>query len=238
MTQRLSGEHEALTLLNRAPSRSFGRIGPRMLLVAILWTASIAIASIPTTESPATGNVAAGAREVAEQIPVAGAVPDSTLSSNSSRDNDILEVDAFAVGEAEIGSASEPYFAILTKMGLGLGLVIGLVLVTVWLLRKSALGQKMGGAGGSIRVLERSFLAPKKAIYLVEIGNRTLALGVTEEHVGKLSEWAKGELDLQSTMTQPAGSFAAHLRKMVGRSGAADETIGHDTAGTTTEVKQ
>lgn len=69
-------------------------------------------------------------------------------------------------------------------------------------------------------MLERSFLGPKKAIYLVEIGDRTLALGVTEEQVGKLSEWQKGEIDLSSNAIPAAGSFAAQLRTVLGRDGA------------------
>ena len=79
--------------------------------------------------------------------------------------------------------ADMDYLAVATKLGFGLGLVIILAWGTVFLLRKSSLGRQVGGVGKTIRVAERTYLSPKKAIYLVEIGDRTLALGVTEENI-------------------------------------------------------
>jgi len=47
-----------------------------------------------------------------------------------------------------------------------------------------------------ITVLGSSFLAPKKSIYLVEICNRILVLGVTESEINILTELPKEELEL------------------------------------------
>ncbi len=114
-----------------------------------------------------------------------------------------------------------PYLAMMVKLGLGLALVVLLAWGTVFLLRKSAFGQHFGTAGNNIRVMERFYLGPKKAIYLVEIGGRALALGVTDTAITPLTQWQAGELEVAPN---PAASpsFAAQFRAMLGapRSGS------------------
>ena len=96
-----------------------------------------------------------------------------------------------AGAEAEVS-----YWEVASKLGLGLCLVVVLAWGAVFLLRKSAVGQQFGGIGKTLRIAERTYLRATKAIYLVEIGDRTLALGVTEEQITALSEWPSGELEL------------------------------------------
>ena len=215
MTHQRAPEHEALRT-GRAAARNAVRGSCGVALLVIL----IPAAAMATLVAPgeATAAVDQGTPPVADQTGSSAVDPTPAEPAVSAAQ----EAPAF---DAAYGVVPEPadgsYFAILTKMGLGLGLVIALVLVTVWLLRKSALGQRMGGGGGAIRVIERSFLGPKKAIYLVEIGDRTLALGVTDEQVGRLAEWQKGEIDLSAVHApQAGGSFAAQLRTVLGRDGA------------------
>ena len=102
----------------------------------------------------------------------------------------------------------------MVKLGLGLGLVILLAWGTVFLLRKSAFGQQFGVSGNHIRVVERFYLGPKKAIYLVEIGGRPLALGITDAAITSLTEWQPGELDLPPRPTSSA-SFATQFRNLL-----------------------
>lgn len=113
--------------------------------------------------------------------------------------------------------AEVPYLEMMVKLGLGLALVILLAWGAVFLLRKSALGKQFGGAGNSIRVVERFYLGPKKAIYLVEIGGRPLALGVTDTAITPLTQWQPGELDLTPRTASPS-SFAAQFRSLLGPS--------------------
>lgn len=105
---------------------------------------------------------------------------------------------------------------LLLKVGLGLSFVVGLAWGSVYLLKKSALGQQFSPSASGIRILERSFLAPKRAIFLVEIGDRALALGVTEQSINVLSQWAAGELVLPER-PQPTGRFAAQFRSLIDR---------------------
>ena len=49
---------------------------------------------------------------------------------------------------------------------------------------------------------------------MVEIGDRTLALGVTEENISTLSEWQAGELELVASPV-PGGAFATQFKNLL-----------------------
>jgi flagellar biogenesis protein FliO len=117
-------------------------------------------------------------------------------------------------GSADAGG-EESYFSIMARLGLGLGLVVLLAWGAVHLLRRSGLGQHLGASGGAIRIGERAYLGPKKLICLVGIGDRTLALGVTDENITLLGEWPAEQLQV-APRPRPAGSFADQLRKFLG----------------------
>ena len=119
-------------------------------------------------------------------------------------------LDLAAVGaEADIS-----FWELASKIGMGLCLVVVLAWGAVFLLRKSAVGQQFGGTGKTIRIAERNYISPKKAIYLVEIGDRTLALGVTEEQITALSEWKAGELEL-ATSTERDSTFSTQFKSLL-----------------------
>lgn len=110
----------------------------------------------------------------------------------------------------------ESYFSVVARLGLGLGLIVLLVWGVVYLLRKSPIGQQFGGSGSLIRVAERTYLGPKKFICLVEIGDRTLALGVTEENITSLTEWPAGSLELLPCQ-ETSGSFVSQFKNLLGQ---------------------
>ncbi len=87
---------------------------------------------------------------------------------------------------------------------------------TVFLLRKSSLGQQLGGGSGCIRVRERAFLGPKKAIYLVDIGEHTLAVGVAEAQIALLGQWQPGELKLSSP-PEGENSLGGQFKNVLGQ---------------------
>jgi flagellar protein FliO/FliZ len=100
------------------------------------------------------------------------------------------------------------YLDLISRLGLGLFLVVLLAWVAAVLVRRSGLGQQMGASGGTVRIVDRTFLAPKKAIYLVEVGGRTLALGVTDTQISPLSEWQEGELKIEAKPVPTRGGAA------------------------------
>jgi flagellar biosynthetic protein FliO len=116
-----------------------------------------------------------------------------------------------ADGTAEEG---DDIWDISMRLGFGLALVVLLAWGAAHVLRKSALGKQLGADNSLIRVAERAYLGPKKAVFLVEIGGRALALGVTDDRITPLAEWAAGELDLTPRATSPS-PFASQLKNVL-----------------------
>jgi flagellar biosynthetic protein FliO len=114
------------------------------------------------------------------------------------------------------------YFLIMAKLGLGLGLVVLLAWGSVALLRRTGIGRQCGAAGATIRVFERAYLGPRKQVCLVEIGDRTLALGVTEQQITPLTEWRAGEFQAPPP-AETAASFARQFRRMLDRDGTSGQ---------------
>jgi len=83
----------------------------------------------------------------------------------------------------DIGTGS-----LILRLFVSLVLIIGLIYLSLYLLKKSSLGLKKNRAGDLVQVLERSYISPKKGIFIVKIGSRVVALGVTETQINLLSE--------------------------------------------------
>ncbi|HVP37084.1 MAG TPA: flagellar biosynthetic protein FliO [Terriglobales bacterium] len=78
--------------------------------------------------------------------------------------------------------------SLIIRLFLSLVLIIGLIYLSLFLLKKSSLGIRKNRTGELIQVLERCYVSPKKGIFIVKIGSKVLALGVTEAHINLLSE--------------------------------------------------
>lgn len=85
------------------------------------------------------------------------------------------------VTDAGVGS-------LIIRLTFSLGLIIGLIYLSLYLLKKSSLGMKKNRAGDLVQILERCYISPKKGIFIVKIGEKVLALGVTESQINLLSE--------------------------------------------------
>ncbi len=95
---------------------------------------------------------------------------------------------------------------------IALCLVIGAMFVFVWVLRKMKKGSGGFNNSGFVKVLGRSYLNSKQSIYLVEIQDRILVLGVSGDSINVLSEIKdSGTVDSirKSVNNKP---FAGHLQ--------------------------
>jgi len=129
--------------------------------------------------------------------PAMGSVADSTV------------VAANVAALPDVGS-------LITRMVLSLGVVLLLIWGAVHILQRiSGRSVKPGGAESHIRVLDRTYLAPKKAVYVLKIGTRALAVGVTEDQITPLAELDADETNLAypaSLPSQGTPSFANLLK--------------------------
>jgi flagellar biosynthetic protein FliO len=94
------------------------------------------------------------------------------------------------LGQAEEQSpadfSSEMGPALLKLVG-ALVLILVIIYGSVWLLKRFSGGRNVGN-GNSITVLERHFLAPKQALYLIRVGSRHLLLGGSESGLRHLTD--------------------------------------------------
>ena len=113
--------------------------------------------------------------------------------------------------------------------------VVGLMLVLLYFIKRSGLGSGQGRSGSAISVLETRMVAPKKYIAIVEIADKCLAIGITDHNINLLADLgpeAKSSLASQ-TMAKPGASFARLLSKSMkswqsSASGKDDNTVTHD----------
>lgn len=78
-------------------------------------------------------------------------------------------------------------YGLLARMVFSLFVVLVLIWGAVQILQR--VSKTSANKGSShIRVLDRAHLAPKRAIYVVQIGSQSLALGVTDNQITTLAE--------------------------------------------------
>lgn len=94
---------------------------------------------------------------------------------------------------------------LFVKMMLSVVLVIVLA-VAVLYLSKRVLPKVTKASGKEIRVTETSYLGPRKALHLVEIGNQKLLIGSTNESITTLAHIGDAWLDLSKSETENAVS--------------------------------
>ncbi len=116
-----------------------------------------------------------------------------------------------AEGEALLGMAA------LGKTALALLLVIGLILLCSWLLRRLASGQRLAG-GPLLRVRGSALLGPRERVVVVEVEGTWLVLGVTPGQVSKLHELPAPPAAALADSPDPSleGSFAQRLTQALG----------------------
>ena len=115
-------------------------------------------------------------------------------------------------GEVHKPSANIVSHADVMQWMLGLGAVLVLFGLFVWLLRKS--GTLVGGHKNELAVLSGLSLGMREKLVLVKVGEKQLLLGVTPGRVEKLME-LEGESRLFSSQSDKGdnGSFAKKLQQ-------------------------
>lgn len=112
----------------------------------------------------------------------------------------------------------------LLKVFGALILTVGLMLLlSVWL-RKLGLARSGIGQGALIKILDTKMIAPKKFIAVVQVADKTLALGVTDQQITLLSRLELDCADLplsggKANGRQAAKSFSTLLDKALKRGG-------------------
>ena len=104
--------------------------------------------------------------------------------------------------------------SMVLHMILSLGVVLLLIWGAVHVLQRLSRTKVNSGTTSYVQVLDRTYLAPKKAIYVLKIGTRSLAVGVTDNQITPLAELdadETSEVYAQSAEMSGTPSFATLL---------------------------
>jgi len=109
---------------------------------------------------------------------------------------------------------------ILVKTMLALAFVVALVWVMTWALKKLASRQSVPGGAG-VRVVSATSLGPKKSIYLVDVADRRLVLGATDQQITCLTEMERPDEAVETALPEKRshGGFRQVLDGVMNRRG-------------------
>ena len=89
---------------------------------------------------------------------------------------------------------SPSLFGILVKLVISLVLIIGLIYLSTYFMKKLNTRAAGGGnVGDTIKIVGRTFLSPKQSLFLVKIGQRYTVLGVSDQNINAITELTKEE---------------------------------------------
>ncbi len=77
---------------------------------------------------------------------------------------------------------------LLVRVGLSLGIVVGLILVASRILRRRGGGSPTRRLGPSIELLERKNVGKRASVALIRVDERRVLVGVTEHQIGLLAD--------------------------------------------------
>lgn len=98
--------------------------------------------------------------------------------------------------------------------------VVGLMLLTLHLIRKAGLARTGHRRGGLIRVLDTQMLGPKKYVAVLEVAGQFMAVGITDQQISLLTPLAENDRLSKAAHSTTSGdhlpaSFAAVLNRAV-----------------------
>lgn len=114
--------------------------------------------------------------------------------------------------ELAAGQDEGPWWSLTLEMLLKLGLVIVLIYLSAWALRRFLLrGRLWTGTQGVLTVLEMLPLGPQRTLYLVAVGPKLLVIGATGQHLTTLAEFDAATAEALRQQIAQNGPFAAAL---------------------------
>lgn len=92
--------------------------------------------------------------------------------------------------------------------------VLGILLLVLWLLRRYSSHQGPGGQQGVMRMVASMYVAPKERIALVDVLGEKILIGITPQQISFLARIEDDKDLCGSRMTEaPGGFFKALLRR-------------------------
>lgn len=102
--------------------------------------------------------------------------------------------------------------SVLMTVSGALALIILLMVVLAWAVRRSGLARRLNDAQGNITLVATQSLGPRERLVLVDVGEQRLVLGVTASQITCLATQARPESAPQASA--PAATFPLMLEKL------------------------
>ncbi|MGP3590957.1 flagellar biosynthetic protein FliO [Vagococcus sp. WN89Y] len=101
------------------------------------------------------------------------------------------------------------------NMGAALGLVLLLIVAAAWVLRRTGVASRIVKGNGLVSVKHTQAIGARERLMVVEVDDKWLLLGVTQQNISCLMTMDKKESAEPAAMTPPpfATSFQTALRK-------------------------
>jgi flagellar protein FliO/FliZ len=106
---------------------------------------------------------------------------------------------------------------VMLQMLLGLLLIIGVLFLGAWLLRRVGVGRTFG-QGGPLRVVGGLMLGPRERVMLLEIGETWVVVGIVPGQIKTLYTLPKGELPAGKDAENRFGLWLKQLAERRSRS--------------------
>ncbi|KLV05866.1 flagellar assembly protein FliO [Photobacterium aquae] len=119
-----------------------------------------------------------------------------------------------AAGTTTTAVTNAPDLNIATSVA-SLMLVLVIIVVLAWLLKRMRLPGVQGGPGG-LKILRQIAVGQRERIVLLQVGEEQMVVGITQHNISLLS---KLDTPLQPDETEGGNDFAAHLGKLMGKHG-------------------
>ncbi|MEE9442135.1 MAG: flagellar biosynthetic protein FliO [candidate division Zixibacteria bacterium] len=120
----------------------------------------------------------------------------------------------------EVPSITSEVLPSLSRIGIALAVIVAIIYLTVFLLRKLS-GNGLGRAarGKTVQVVEHTYLAPKKSVCLLKMADRAILVGITEANINLLTECEWDELpeENRQMITKSSKGFQNALTEAAGK---------------------
>jgi len=165
------------------------------LLGAALFGGASAISSARHTTSPS---------QKPEQVQTAAA---TTTTSSDNNGYFLPEYDSSPPWNNEQTDVADTGWGMATDIFLKLGLVLFIIYGTAWGVKRFRSWTRPSLANGqSIRVVETAYVAPQRALHLVEVQGQTFLIGATEQNLSLIAALSPAQEELLSPLPLPAQS--------------------------------
>ena len=188
-------------------------------------------ASLATTISD-TAPAAASTTAIPQDAPMAPALtasdispmpPASSAAKETMETRETMEAKETTAANAVKPRPDSPPALVDSGLGLmqvilSLGFIIGLLLLTLWLLKR--LTNPQGGAGPSgslVRLISAAAIGQRERVVIVEVADTWLVLGVAAGQISKLHELPRQDTGITGTSPATMHDFANRLKQLLGQ---------------------